>query len=68
VFGWLRSRPKGTAGVGNAALALSRVRGPRAAPVERPMLTRNGKPSKDTDPKARARPSTAAPRDAAPQV
>jgi hypothetical protein len=42
--------PEGTAGVGNAAPALSRVRGPRAAPVGRPVLTRNGEPSKDSDP------------------
>ena len=38
------------AGVGNAALALSLVRGPRAAPVGQPVLTRNGEPSKDSDP------------------
>ena len=38
------------AGVGNAALALSLVRSPRAAPVGQPVLTRNGEPSKDSDP------------------
>ena len=42
--------PEGTAGVGNAAPALSLVRGPRAAPVGQPVLTRNGEPSKDSGP------------------
>jgi hypothetical protein len=49
---WLVAQlaPGGVAGVGNAAPALSLVRDPRAAPVKRPELARNGKPSKDSGP------------------
>lgn len=48
---WLVAQlPRRVAGVGNAAPALSRVRGPRTAPVGRPVLTRNGKTSKDSGP------------------